>query len=92
MSEINSNNLESHYSSSPKTTRIRKIAEAPASIPSQNLCTDAEMNERLNSINVDIYERTDKNKKKPIRNFIGCFIATIISLLGIRQIYRILRK
>ncbi len=66
MSEIQNNNLlEGHYSTQTKVKRTKlTAAEAPIVLPKHNLFSEKEANQKINSINNDIYIGAKNEKEK----------------------------
>lgn len=69
-------NINAHYANDAKVKRTqRQIVQAPETIPTHNLYSDKEANDRLNAINQDVYNSVKsvpvKNHKK--KKFFGLF-------------------
>ncbi len=65
MAEIQNNILEGHYSTQAKVRRPNRMAaEAPVVLPKHKLFSEKEAEQKINSINNDIYTGTVNEKKK----------------------------
>ena len=75
MEEISqAQNLNAHYTSSPKVTKPKNIVvSAPNNIPKHHIYTDQEANEKLCALNNDVYEAVQRTPKKNKKKFLGIF-------------------
>lgn len=76
MNEIpKAQNLEAHYSTSTKVAKPEHVvAEGPDSIPKYHIYTDNEANQKLKTLNNDVYEAVQKTpEKKKRKKFLGIF-------------------
>ena len=73
MTEITPQNLEAHYSTTPKVEKPQKVVvKGPENIPKVHVFNDIDANNRLSAINQDIYESSKKIPKKK-KKFLGIF-------------------
>ena len=95
MNEVN-NILEGHYSNETKVKRPKiTTAEPPQVLPKRTLFSEAEANQKLNSINTDIYEGAKKEKSKNEFNkslYFKIFGGVALATAGIAGICRIKKK
>ena len=86
-------NLDAHYSNNRKVKVSKKaIAEAPPVMPKNRYLTDAEMSKKIGQLNQDIYEKTEKEKKKngfSVKKFIAIFGIVALFTLLCTNIHRI---
>lgn len=67
MSEVSQSNynIEAHYSDNMKVSRPKITSyEPPPNLPKNNLFSDKEANTKMQGINTDIYEGSQKEKSK----------------------------
>lgn len=93
MPEIsNYQNLNSYYSTDTKAHRPeRVVVSGPNSLPVQHLFDDRDANNRLKSINEDIYSSYKKEEKAETKNFIKFFagaVAITLAFLGIKKLFK----
>ena len=85
--------IEAHYSTDTKVKRTKTGAiEAPAVLPKHQLFSDSIANQKINSINTDIYEGAKKEKKKHEFNkslYFKIFGGVTLLTAGIAGIYKI---
>lgn len=88
----NSHNLNSYYSQNHKTGLNRKkVVVGPPQIYTKPLFNDKEANKRIRNINQDIYNSTQKEKKKNVKDFIKVFgtgVLMILAFLGIKKFFK----
>ena len=89
-------NLDAHYTTQTKVKPNKAlIVSAPETMPKMHLFDDRDANIRLNAINQDVYQKTNKEKRnkeaKPIKA-IAIISAGILGLLGIKHLIKILKK
>lgn len=90
--------IEAHYTTETKVKRPKiNAAEAPAVLPQHHLFSDKDAQQRMNSINSDIYEGTKKEKSKhefnkslyfKIFGGVALFTAGIAGISKIRNFFR----
>lgn len=90
--------IEAHYTTETKVKRpINTVAEAPAALPKHHLFSDKDAQQKINSINTDIYEGTKKEKTKhefnkslyfKIFGGVALFTAGIAGISKIRSFFR----
>ena len=84
--------LNAHYTSNPKVERPqRAIVSAPNNLPVMNLYNDRDANNRMKSINNDIYQGFKQEKQKDGTNFLKGFVAVIfgvLTFLGIKKVFK----
>ena len=92
MNEIE-NNLDSHYSTQSKAKLSKRaVAQAPAVLPKHKLFSNEEAEQKINSINKDIYTGTVNKKKKKEFNrslyfkIFGGIAAAVAGIAGINKI------
>lgn len=87
MSEVltNTHNTDSYYTNCAKVTRPKPtVAQGPNyMLQNKVVYSDREANEKMRSINNDIFETSQQIKKQESRKFWKSFIGLIIGLLGI---------
>ena len=67
-------NLNSHYTTVAKVTKPQHVVvNGPDNIPKHHTYTDKEANERLASLNQDVYESIQRTPKKNNKKFLGLF-------------------
>ena len=85
-------NLNAHYTSNPKVERPqRAIVSAPNNLPVMHLYNDRDANNRMKSINNDIYQGFKQEKQKDGTNFLKGFVAVILGILtflGIKKVFK----
>ena len=85
--------IEAHYSTDTKVKRSNHgVVEAPMIIPKHQLFSDDLANQKMNSINADIYEGAKKEKKKHEFNkslYFKIFGGVTLLTAGIAGIYKI---
>ena len=88
----NPQNLNSYYSSDTKAHRPeRVVVSGPNSLPVQHLFNDRDADNRLRSINKDIYLNYKKEEKAETKNFIKFFtgaVAIILAILGVKKFFK----
>lgn len=85
MSEISNNqNLNSHYTTNAKAVRpIKTVVSAPEVLPKTHLFDDKKANQRMYSINNDIYQDYKKEKVKENKNIVKNSIVAGAGILGV---------
>ena len=85
-------NLNAHYTSNPKVERPqRAIVSAPNNLPVMHLYNDRDANNRMKSINNDIYQGFKQEKQKDGTKFLKGFVAVILGILtflGIKKVFK----
>ena len=93
MSEIGNNILDSHYSTQTKVKPSKRaVAQAPAVLPKHKLFSNEEAEQKINSINNDIYSGTVNEKKKKEFNhslYFKIFGGVALAAAGIAGINKI---
>ncbi len=91
--------IEAHYSTNTKVKRSKLNAvEAPNKLPSRVLFSDRDAEQKMYSINTDIYQGAKKEKEKHDLNkklYLKIFGGTILlgaSIAGISKIRNFFRK
>ena len=101
-------NLNAHYTSNPKVERPqRAIVSAPNNLPVMHLYNDRDANNRMKSINNDIYQGFKQEKQKdlkieyskkrtvgdagPYTNFLKGFVAVILGILTFLGIKKVFK-
>ena len=89
--------IEAHYTTETKVKPPKLIAEAPSVIPKHYLFSDKEAEQKIQSINTDIYEGAKKEKKKnefdkllylKIVGGVALFAAVVAGIRGIGKFFR----
>ena len=92
MTDISTNNLNSHYSNQSKITQPSPIvASAPNILPTYHLFNDKDADDRFEVINGDIHTKTKAEKTKDGKNFFKyylAFVAALLAFLGIKKIFK----
>lgn len=92
MTDIASNNLNSHYSNQAKVTQpAYVVASAPDKLPSYHIFNDEDANDKFEVINNDIHTQTKSEKTKDGKNFFKfylAFVAALLAFLGIKKIFK----
>lgn len=91
--------IEAHYTTETKVKRPKIIpAEAPVTLPKHKLFSDKEAEQKINSINTDIYEGAKKEKTKQDFNkalyfkIFGGLAVVTAGIAGISKIKNFFRK
>ena len=93
MTEIQNNILEGHYSTQAKVKRPKvTVAQAPMLLPKHKLFSEKEAEQKINSINNDIYAGAVNEKKKKEFNrslYFKIFGGVAVAAAGIAGINKI---
>lgn len=94
MSEVvNIQNTNSYYSNNPKAERkTHVVASAPENLPRHHLFNDTEANQKMSSINKDIYQASKKENKKDFRTFLKIFGGIVLTIFCIKNIRKFFKK
>ena len=94
MSEISNNqNLEAHYVKNPKVQRtVNSVVTAPQTVPHTRLFSDKDANSRMKMINHDIYQDSQKEKKRELLAFLKFLGGFAVFILGIKCIKHLFKK
>lgn len=90
MSEVT--NLNAHYSQELKTSSPQRVAiSPPQTLPAYHLYNDIDANNRLKSINNDIYQESNREKNKSGQGylkFLAGFLAVIFGVSAIKKFFK----
>ena len=93
MAEIGNNFLEGHYSDELKVKRPKiSVAEAPMTLPKNNVYSEKEAKQKISILNNDIYEGAKKEKSKKEFNkslYFKIFGGVALFSAGIAGVYKI---
>lgn len=88
----NHQNLEAHYANVSKADKTKnRIASAPQTLPAVHLYNDQDANIRMNAINNDIYQASQKEKKHELFDFLkfmGVFFVLVLGIKGIKHLFK----
>ena len=83
---------DSYYTSNLKAERPpRQVVQAPMNIPVTHVFNDRDAQAKMNKINLDIYEKGEKEKRKDkvsMLAVIGGIAALILTVIGLKNIFK----
>ena len=92
MTDISTNNLNSHYSNKAKIAQISSaVASAPDVLPSYHVFNNKDADDRFDVINSKIHTQTKTEKAKDGKNFFKIylgFVAALLAFLGVKKIFK----
>lgn len=85
-------NIAAHYTNKPKVERPKRtIANGPGSLPNMHLYNDFDAKMRLREVDRDLYHSSQKEKRKPLNEFIkicGFSLLAILSIVGLKKLFK----
>ena len=85
-------NINAHYTNKPKVEKTARIvAEAPDTIPKMHLYNEIDARKRLQKISKDVCVLTQKEERKPVKNFIltiGALGLSCLAFIGLKKLFR----
>ena len=91
MTEATTLNLNAHYTANPKVqTPKRIVSNVPVNLPNMHLYNDIDANKRMNSINMDIYQGTKREKSRKDLLFWKIFGGIVLSVLAFKGVQKLI--